>query len=58
MVLCDKPRAGGVGWGRGREVQEGADMGILTADSCCLWQKQTQHCKAVTLQLKIKNKNA
>ena len=35
-----------------REVQEGGDMCIPMADSCW-WQKPTQHCKAIILQLKI-----
>ena len=35
MVLCDKPRGAGMGCGCGREVQEGGDICILTADSRC-----------------------
>ena len=30
-------------------------MSIHMADSCCLQQKLTQHCKAIILQLKQKN---
>jgi hypothetical protein len=48
-----------VGWGRnsgegGREAQEGGDIGILMADSHFVWQKPTQHGKAIILQLKNK----
>ena len=49
MVLCDDLRGVSTVEG-GRGVQEGGDMGILTADS----QKPTQHCKAIILQLKLK----
>ena len=42
--------------GQGREVQKGGDICILVTDSCCLWQKPTQHCKVIVLQLKIKFK--
>ena len=34
------------------EVQEGGDICIPMADSCW-WQKWTQYCKAIILQLKI-----
>ena len=37
----------------GREVQEGGDICIPMADSCCYMQKPTQYYKAVILQLKI-----
>ena len=48
-MLCDDLR--GVSTVEaGRGVQEGGDMGILTADS----QKPTKRCKAIILQLKIK----
>ena len=41
-----------MGWGDGREVQEGRDICIPMADSCgCL--AETQYCKALILQLKI-----
>ena len=42
----------GVGVG-GREVQEGGDMSILTADSLCRIA-ETNHCKMIILQLEIK----
>ena len=50
-----------VGWGRnsgegGREAQEGGHIGILMADSHFVWQKPTQHGKAIILQLKNKFK--
>ena len=37
-MLCDNSAGGQWGrieWGVGKEVQEGGDMCILTADSCC-----------------------
>ena len=37
----------------GREVQEGGDMSILTADSLCRIA-ETNHCKMIILQLEIK----
>ena len=39
----------------GGDVQEGGDICILMADSCCciVLQKPTQHCKAIILQLKF-----
>jgi len=47
-VLCDNlERWGGVGGGR--EVQEGAYV-LIHVD---VWQKPTQPCKAIILQLKI-----
>ena len=54
-MLCD-PR--GTGWG---EAQEGVYIYIYIyiykmTDSHCLWQKPTQHCKAIILQLKNKLK--
>ena len=51
---CDNPE----GWDRvgdGREVQEGGDKCIPVADSCHVWQKPAQYCKAVTSN-KIKKK--
>ena len=51
-VLCDNLE-GWDGVGGGREVQEGGGIQILMADSCWLWQKPIQYCKAVILQLKI-----
>ena len=38
------------GMGGGREVQEGGDILTPMAD---VWQKPTQYCKAVILQVKI-----
>ena len=38
----------GVGWGKGWEAVQGGDICILTVE----WQKPTQHCKAISLQLK------
>ena len=49
-MLCDDLKvcdAGG-GW----ETQKGGDVCIHTADSFMVQQKLTQHCKAITLQLK------
>ena len=52
-MLCDHLE----GWDRegGRETQEGGDMGIYIyihiADSLC-YQKLTQQCKAIKLQLR------
>ena len=39
-----------------REAQEGGDRCIITADLHCVWQKPTQPCKAIFLQLKNKLK--
>lgn len=33
-----------------RELQEGADICILMADSRCCIEKPTQHCKAIICQ--------
>ena len=41
-----------MGWSAGREVQEGGNICIPMADSCCM--TETKHCKAIILQLKIK----
>ena len=43
------------GWevGYRREVQEGGDICIPMADSCDVWQKSNQYCKAIILQLQI-----
>ena len=43
---------GGVGWD-GREVQEGVDICILTADSPCCMAETNTHCKAIILQLTV-----
>ena len=40
--------------GMGREVQEGRIICIPMADSCSVWQKSAQFCKAFILQLKKK----
>ena len=52
-MLCDNLE----GWDRvegGMEVQEGRDMYNLWLIHVDVWQKPTQHCKAIILQLKIK----
>ena len=51
-MLCDDLE----GWdgGGGREAQEEGDICIHIAVSHCVQQKLTQHCKAITLQLKKK----
>ena len=51
--LCDNPE----GWDRvrdGRCVQEGGAIGrgLILADD--IWQRPTQYCKAIVLQLKQK----
>ena len=48
----------GAGWGGGwQEVQEGEDICILMIH-VAVWQKPTQHCKPIILQLKNKLKKA
>ena len=42
----------GMGVG-GREAEEGGDICIFIAESCCLQQKVTQHFKAIIFQLKF-----
>ena len=42
------------GAGDGREVQEGGDICIPMADSCCSLTETTKFCKAIILQLKKK----
>ena len=42
-----------MGWGVG-EAPEGGVMGVLAADFIAVWQKSTQYCKAILLQLNIK----
>ena len=50
-ALC-QPR--GVGWGRRwEEGSEGRDICIPIDDSCDVWQKPTEFCKAVILHSKI-----
>ena len=51
-MLCDNLE-GWDGVGGWREVQEGRNICIPMADSVDVWQKPTQHCKAIILQLKI-----
>ena len=48
-MLCDDPEE----WGR---VQEGGDYVYLWLTHVDVWQKPTQHYKAIILQLKIKKK--
>ena len=52
LVLCDNLE-GWNGVGGGREVQEGEDMCILWLIYVDVWQKPTQHCKTIILELKI-----
>ena len=47
----------GMGWGRWREAQEGRDISIHIVIHAVIEQKLTQHCKAITLQKKIKKIN-
>ena len=52
-MLCDNPE----GWDLVRDrrcVQEGGDVarGLILADD--VWQRPTQYCKAIVLQLKQK----
>ena len=35
--------------GEETEDQEGGDICVIMADLYCLWQKPTQHCKAIFL---------
>ena len=52
-VLCDDLE--GWDWVRSRrQVQEGEDVCVPMADSG-IWQKLTEYCKAIILQLKINN---
>ena len=39
--------------GGAREVQEGGDIDIPRLIHADVWQKPTQYCKAIFLQLKI-----
>ena len=47
-------RGGRGGWVWQSLPREGGDICIGIADSLCLQQKLTQHCKAIVLQLKTK----
>ena len=42
-----------LGMGSGKKVQDGGDICIPMVDSCWLWQKPTQYCQTIILQLKI-----
>ena len=54
-MLCEDLQ--GVGCGGGREAQEGGDICVPKLIPVSVQQKLTQHCKAITLQLKkIKKK--
>ena len=39
-----------------RETREGEDIVYLQLSHAVVWQKPTQHCKVIILQLKIKRK--
>ena len=43
--------------GGGKEVPEGMDICIPMAIHVDIWQKSTQYCKAIILQLKVNLKN-
>ena len=47
-------RVGMWGWWEGRSRRSGLYLGLI---HIVLWQKPTQHCKAIILQLKINLKN-
>ena len=49
-ILCNTWR-GGVGWGVGREVQEGGDICMLMMDSRCCMTEANTNCKAIVLRL-------
>ena len=51
-MLCDSPE-GWDGVGSEREVPEGESYACLWLTHVDVWQKPTQHCKAIILQLKI-----
>ena len=57
LVLCEDLEE----WDRGREVQEGGHMCLLVAVGTYLlftvWQKLTQHCKAIIRQQKSQKPN-
>ena len=42
--------------GNGRQALEGGDVCVLIALHIVVWQKTTQYCKAIALQLKINSK--
>lgn len=39
-----------VRWGEWKEVRQGGDISVHIADSLCIQQKLTQHCKAIILK--------
>ena len=51
LYILNKTEGNGVGGGR--EVQEGGDIHIPRLIQVDVWQKPTQYCKAIFLQLKI-----
>ena len=51
-MLCDNLEVSYI-VGGGREFQEGEDICMPVAD-VSVWQKPTQYCKAIILQLEIK----
>ena len=55
-MLCDNLE-GWDGVEGGREVQREATYMYLWLIHVDIWQKPTQHCKAIILHLKIKKKN-
>ena len=54
-MLCDNPEVWDVvrGWGEGSRGRRHEYLRLLHVT---VWQKPTQHCKAIILQLKVKNK--
>ena len=48
LSALGQPR--GMGWGGGQEER---DMYVLAVIHAVVWQKLTQYCKAIILQLKI-----
>ena len=46
------------GVGGGRKAQGEGTYGYLWLIHAAVWQKPTQHCQAIILQLKIKENNA
>ena len=51
-VLCDNV-AGGVGWEMGRKLKREGTCEHLWLIHADVWQKPTQYCKAILLQLKM-----
>ena len=49
--LCNNLEESGAG--KGREAQQGGDMYIHVAGSCCWMAETNQYCEAIILQLKI-----